>query len=328
MIFYNQPDMDSPFAMTDAEYAELLEYEVVTEEAPQYYIDPRRLCDYLDLTNINLDELEWPVEVGIVYGVVESVEQEDDHESVRASSVRIKSEPLSEKAITTVRTGSVEVKEEELSQNGIAEEDWVDVAPPTARDSPAIKESPSERAGEYIPTPPGATPWTIPEGRFVYQYPSPAATELIDEDDEEALFDKMAKDLLDRIINIDKDEPAVEDDMAIPGTKKAKDTRHTEPMDESLEDETPMDCTRDFMPLQKALLHPDTTAKLKSARCRRSPGFRRSPSNGSLSSTGSSSSLRSPKRAERQKKDIFRKTLHKIREVTVDRVVIEASPFR
>jgi hypothetical protein len=344
--------MDSPFAMSNAEYAELLEYGVDAKEPNQYYIDPRRICEYLDLTNINLDEPEWPLEgEGVVEsveegaaesleeeGVVESVEQEEYHEPVRASSVRIKSEPLSEQGITAARTGSVEVKEEQLSEDGVGEVEWVDVVPPMASKSPEIKqERQSEAASEYIPTlPPATTPWTIPEGRFVYHYPSPAATEAFDEDEEETVFDKMAKDLLYRIIHIDEDQRALEDDFELlpdakEEVKEVKDIRHTDEMEgleETAEVKTPMDCTVDFMPLDKALLHPDNASKLKAARCRRSPGYRRSPSNDSLSSTGSSSSRRSPKRVQRQKTDIFRQTLHKIREFTVDRVAVETSPFR
>jgi hypothetical protein len=339
--------MDPVFAMTDEEYAELLEYEVVTEEAPQYYIDPRRLCDYLDLTNVNLDNIdepEWPVEGKVV---VASVEQEDDHDSVRASSVRIKSEPLSEEGITAARTGSVKVKEE-LSEDGFGEVEWVDVLPPMAKTPEIKQESNSEDEAEYIPTPPRvATPWTIPEGGFVYYPPSPAATEPMGEpledameeceDEEETVFDKAAKDLQYRILHIDEDHPAVEDDIDMPDAeeevvevKEVEKIQHFEEMEgleETADEKTAMDCTTDVMPIDRALLHPDTAAKLKSARCRRSPGCRRTPSNGSLSSTGSSSSRRSPKRAERQKTDVFRETLHKIHEFSVDRVAVQPSQF-
>lgn len=334
------------FAMTDEEYAELLEYEVVTGEAPQYYIDPRRLGDYLDLTSINLDniaESECPGE-----GAVASVEQEDDHESVRAGSVRIKSEPLSEEGIAAARTGSVEVKEEELSEDGVGEVGWVDVLPPTAK-SPEIKqESRSDEESEYIPTPPRATtttpppppprattPWTIPDGGFAYYPSSPPATEPMDEDEdaygEETVFDNATRDLRYRILHINKDHNAEEDDIEMPDVEEEAEEVDVDMemggLEETAEVRTPMDCTPDWMSMEKALLHPDTTSKLKSARCRRSPGYRRTPSNGSLSSTGSSSSRRSPRRAQGQKTDQFRETLHKIREFRVKRVAVQASPI-
>lgn len=317
-------EMDTGFAMTDEEYAELLEYEVVTGEAPQYYIDPRRLGDYLDLTNINLDN------IAESEGVVESVEQGDDHESVRAGSVRIKSEPRSEEGMAAARTGSVGVKEEEVS-----EEELVDVLPPMGK-SPEIKqERESDKESEYVPTPPPATPpattpattpWTIPEGAFVYQPPSWPTTEPMDEDEDEdvTMFDNAARDLH----HTAKDHRADEDDIEMPDAEEEVDDIDTEMggLEETAE-ETPMDCAPDLTSVERALKHPDAIAKLKAARRRRSPGYRRTPSNGSLSSTGSSSSRRSPKRGQKQKTDVFRETLHKIREFSVERVAVQAGPF-
>jgi hypothetical protein len=327
--------MDTGFAMTDEEYAELLEYEVVTGEAPQYYIDPRRLGDYLDLTNINLDN------IAESEGVVESVEQGDVHESVRAGSVRIKSEPLSEEGLMAARTGSVEVKEE-VSEDGVGEVEWVDVLPPMGK-SPEIKqERESDKESEYVPTPPpraatpppatppATTPWTIPEEAFVYHPPSWPTTEPMDEDEEEdeIMFDNAARDLQYCVHRITKDHRADDDDIEMPDAKEEVDDIDTEMggLEETAED-TPMDCTPDLTSVERALMHPDAKAKLKAARCRRSPGYRRTPSNGSLTSTGLSSSRRSPKRGQKQKKDVFRETLHRIREFSVERVVVQAGPF-
>ncbi|KAI7973291.1 hypothetical protein EIK77_000639 [Talaromyces pinophilus] len=321
--------MDTGFAMTDEEYAELLEYEVITGEASQYYIDPRRLGDYLDLTNINLDN------IAESEGVVESVEQGDDHESVRAGSVRIKSEPLSEEGLMAARTGSVEVKE--VSEDGVGEVEWVDVLPPMGK-SPEIKqERESDKESEYVPTPPpraatppATTPWTIPEEAFVYHPPSWPTTEPMDEDEEEdeIMFDNAARDLQYCVHRITKDHRADDDDIEMPDAEEEVDDIDTEMggLEETAED-TPMDCTPDLTSVERALMHPDAKAKLKTARCRRSPGYRRTPSNGSLSSTGLSSSRRSPKRGQKQKKDVFRETLHRIREFSVERVVVQAGPF-
>lgn len=324
--------MDTGFAMTDEEYAELLEYEVVTGDGPPCYINPRRPGDYLDLTKIDLNN------IAESEGVVESVEQGDDHESVRAGSVHINTEPLSEEGIAAARTGSVEVKQEQLSEDGVGEVEWVDVLPPMGK-SPEIKqERESDKESEYIPTPPPATTpavattsW-IPEGGFVYHPPSWPTTDPMDEDDDEdedeIMFDNAARDPQDGILHIAQDHRA-EDDIEMPDA--AEEVEEVDDIDtemgglEEVAEDTPMDCTCDFMPINMALLHPDTVSKLKAARCRRSPGYRRTPSNGSLSSTGSSSSRR--KRVQGQKKDVFRETLHKIREFSVERVAVQAGPF-
>lgn len=325
--------MTTLFAMTDEEYAEILEYEIVTGEAPQYYIDTRRLGEYIDLTNIDLNniaESECPVE------------QEGDNEPVRAGSVRIKSEPLSEEEVTAARTGSVEVKEEELSENEVGDVEWVDVLPPMAK-SPEIKqEIQSDRESEYIPTqpeattPPATTPWTIPDEGFAYCPPSPPTTEPMDEDEdnygEVAVFGSVVRDLQCRILYINNDHRAEIDDIEMPDAEEEAEEVDTDTemggLEETAEEKTPMDCTPDCMSLERALLHPDTTSKLKAVRCRRSPGYRRTPSNGSLSSMGFTSSRRSPRCAQSQKKDRFEETLHKIREFSVKMVAVQASPFR
>lgn len=327
--------MEPVFAMTDEEYAKLLEYEVIAGGGAQYYIDPRRLGDYVDLTNFNLDNLaesECPVE-----GLVESVEQEDDHESVRADSVRINSEPLSEVGVTVARTDSVEVKEERLSENEAGEVECVDVLPQMRRSPETKQESQSDKESEYIPTPPPTPPttpprattaWTIRKGAFGYYPPSPPITEPMDEgeDGEETVFDQAARDLQYRILNINKDQRAEADDIEMPDAEKIEEVddidNEMEGLEETDEDETPMDCTADRVSMERALLHPDTTSKLKLARRRRSSGHRRTPSNGSLSSTVSSSNIRSPTRTQTHKTDFFRETLHKIREFSVERVAV------
>lgn len=246
-----------PFAMRDAEYADIFEYsqqdqtQQETADLTQYEVDQQLLCEFPPLTLESDPRNPWKEQRarrGILLedGVVLNIEDSDDepqellaHETaqymgpgtaddagataewVKAESlyqvehqVRIKSEPLSdtEQAAPTAQTSAVRIKNEHVSDDEATEEanvEWEDVVMPMDQHSLSNSENPSgqetsipvatqptvaqnsisdsrirsrQRTASPIPAQSiMPEPWSVPEGRFVYEYPSPPQTEPIDE---------------------------------------------------------------------------------------------------------------------------------------------------
>lgn len=246
-----------PFAMSDAEYADILEYsqqdqtQQETSDLTQYEVDQQLLCEFPPLTLESNPRNPWKEQRarrGILLedGVVLNIEDSDNEPQelsayetaqymgpgtaddagataaqVKAESlyqdehqVRIKSEPLSdtERAAPTAQISPVRIKNEHVSDDEATEEanvQWEDVLTPMAQHSISNSQNPSgqetsipvatqptvaqnsisdsqirSRQGTASPIPAQSMmpePWSVPEGRFVYEYPSPPQTEPIDE---------------------------------------------------------------------------------------------------------------------------------------------------